>query len=84
MRHAWTEGLGQTPAKGQVTAGLCCPNLGLSIFSVWLITITFQLLLLDIAETFDVNCGIVGLVAAVGSISGIIAGSVTVGSECPI
>ena len=50
------------------------PALGLSVFSAWLITVTFQLLLIDIARTFQVNVGTAGLVAAVGSISGIAAG----------
>ncbi len=53
---------------------LFLPVLGFSVFSVWLITVTFQLLLLDIANTFHVNVGTAGLVAAVGSLSGIVAG----------
>jgi predicted MFS family arabinose efflux permease len=52
------------------------PVLGLSIFSVWLITIAFELLLIEIAATFQVSVGTAGLVAAVGSISGIAAGLV--------
>ncbi|MCL4429636.1 MAG: MFS transporter, partial [Chloroflexi bacterium] len=48
--------------------------LGFSVFSVWLITVTFQLSLIDIARTFHVNVGTAGLVAAVGSISGAVAG----------
>lgn len=48
--------------------------LGISIFSVWLITITFELLLIDVASSFQVSVGTAGLMAAVGSISGIAAG----------
>jgi predicted MFS family arabinose efflux permease len=50
------------------------PVLGFSVFSVWLITVSFQLLLIDIARSFHVQVGTAGLVAAVGSISGIVAG----------
>jgi DHA1 family inner membrane transport protein len=50
------------------------PVLGASVFSVWLITVTFQLLLIDIAQTFHVLVGTASLVAAVGSISGIATG----------
>jgi hypothetical protein len=53
---------------------LLLPALGLAVFSVWLITVTFELLLIDIAHTFQVQVGTAGLVAAVGSISGIVAG----------
>ncbi|MCL4430434.1 MAG: MFS transporter [Chloroflexi bacterium] len=53
---------------------LFLPALGFSVFSVWLITVTFQLLLIDIAHTFQVNVGTAGLVAAVGATSGIVAG----------
>jgi MFS family permease len=53
---------------------LFLPALGLAVFSVWLVTVTFQLLLIDIAHTFQVQVGTAGLVAAVGSISGIVAG----------
>jgi predicted MFS family arabinose efflux permease len=48
--------------------------LALAVFSTWLITVTFQLLLVDIAHSFHVEVGTAGLVAAVGSISGIAAG----------
>jgi predicted MFS family arabinose efflux permease len=50
------------------------PVLALSVFCTWLITATFQLLLIDIAQTFQVNVGTAGLVSSVGAISGIIAG----------
>ncbi len=53
---------------------LFLPALGLAVFSVWLITVTFQLLLIDIAHTFQVQVGTASLVAAVGSISGVVAG----------
>ena len=55
---------------------LFLPALGLAVFSVWLITVTFELLLIDIAKSFQVQVGTAGLVAAVGSISGIAAGLV--------
>ncbi len=50
------------------------PALGLAIFSAWLITVTFQLLLIQIAKSFQVQVGTAGIVAAVGSVSGIVAG----------
>ena len=50
------------------------PVLGLSVFSVWLINVVFQLLLIDIAQTFQVNVGTAGLTAAVSAVSGIAAG----------
>ena len=53
---------------------LFLPALGLAVFSVWLITVTFELLLINIANTFQVQVGTASLVAAVGSISGIVAG----------
>ena len=48
--------------------------LSLAVFSTWLITVTFQLLLINIAHTFNVQIGTAGLVSAVGSVSGIAAG----------
>lgn len=53
---------------------LFLPALGLAVFSVWLITITFPLLLIDIAHTFQVQVGTASLIAAVGSISGVVFG----------
>ncbi len=50
------------------------PALGLAVFSSWLVTVTFELLLINIAHTFNVQVGTAGLVAAVGSVSGIAAG----------
>jgi predicted MFS family arabinose efflux permease len=50
------------------------PVLGLSVLSVWLITVTFQLLLVDIAHTFHVQVGTASMVAAVGAISGAVFG----------
>jgi DHA1 family inner membrane transport protein len=50
------------------------PALGLAVFSAWLITVAFQLLLIDVAQTFQVSVGTAGLTAAVGSLSGIVAG----------
>ena len=50
---------------------LLLPVLMLSVFSVWLITVTFQLLLIDIAKTFQIQVGTASMVAAVGSISGV-------------
>jgi predicted MFS family arabinose efflux permease len=48
--------------------------LGLSIMSTWLVTVAFQLLLVDIANSFNVPVGTAGLTAAVGSTSGIVFG----------
>jgi len=48
--------------------------LAVAVFSVWLITVTFQLLLVDIAHTFQIPVGTASFVAAVGSIAGIVAG----------
>ena len=53
---------------------LLLPALGLAVFSAWLVTVTFELLLINIANSFHVQVGTAGLVAAVGSISGIAAG----------
>jgi predicted MFS family arabinose efflux permease len=64
----------RTPAEGIAYKRLLLPVLGLSVFSVWLITVTFQLLLINIAHTFQVQVGTASLVASVGSISGIVAG----------
>ncbi len=63
-------------AKRAGYSGLLLFVLGFSVFSVWLITVTFQLLLIDIAKTFQVQVGTAGLVGAVGSISGVVAGLV--------
>jgi predicted MFS family arabinose efflux permease len=64
----------EAPPEKIVHRRLFLPALGLAVFSVWLITVTFQLLLIDIAHTFQVQVGTASLVAAVGSISGIAAG----------
>jgi predicted MFS family arabinose efflux permease len=62
-------------SSGRIThKRLFLPALGLAVFSVWLITVTFELLLIQIANSFHVQVGTAGLVAAVGSISGIVAG----------
>jgi predicted MFS family arabinose efflux permease len=53
---------------------LLLPVLGLAVLSTWLVTVTFQLLLVDIARTFQVQVGTAGLTAAVGSISGVVFG----------
>ncbi len=53
---------------------LFLPTLGLAVFSSWLVTVPFELLLINIAHTFHVQVGTAGLVAAVGSVSGIAAG----------
>jgi DHA1 family inner membrane transport protein len=53
---------------------LLLPALGLSIMSTWLVTVAFQLLLVDIAHSFNVSVGTAGLTASVGSISGIVFG----------
>ena len=41
---------------------------------MWLITVTFQLLLINVAETFQVQVGTASLLVAVGSVAGIAAG----------
>jgi len=64
----------EPPADRSVRRRLLRPALGLAIFSVWLLTVTFQLLLIDIAHTFQVQVGTASMVAAVGSISGVVAG----------
>lgn len=53
---------------------LLLPVLALSVFCTFLITVAFQLLLIDIAQSFQVNVGTAGLVASVGAVSGIICG----------
>ena len=50
---------------------LLLPSLALSVLSTWLITVTFQLLLIDIAQTFEVQVGTASMMASVGSISGV-------------
>jgi DHA1 family inner membrane transport protein len=50
---------------------LLLPVLGLATLSTWLIGLVFQILMVDIAKSFDVQVGTVSMVAAVGSISGI-------------
>ena len=51
--------------------------LAISVFSVWLITVTFQLLLINVAATFQVQVGTASLLVAVGSVAGIAAGLLT-------
>lgn len=58
-------------SSGKKHSRLLLPVLGLSVLSTWLIGVVFQLLMIDIANTFDVQIGTVSMVAAVGSISGI-------------
>ncbi len=53
---------------------LLLPVLGLSVLSTWLITVTFQILMIDIAQTFSVPVGTASMVASVGSISGVVFG----------
>ena len=53
---------------------LLLPVLALSVLSTWLITVTFQLLLIDIAQTFNVQVGIASMVASVGALSGALFG----------
>jgi MFS transporter, DHA1 family, inner membrane transport protein len=64
-----------TAEKEKTTHGrLFLPALGMAVFSAWLVTVTFELLLINIAQSFHVQVGTAGLVAAVGSVSGIAAG----------
>ena len=51
--------------------------LAISVFSVWLITVTFQLLLINVAATFQVQVGTASLLVAVGSVAGIAFGLLT-------
>ncbi len=62
------------PVEKEGSSKLLLPVLGLSVFSVWLITVMFDLLLIDIAKTFNINVGIAGQVASVYALSGIVAG----------
>jgi MFS transporter, DHA1 family, inner membrane transport protein len=50
------------------------PVLGLAVLSTWLVTVIFQILMIDIAYSFDVQVGTASMAASVGSISGIIFG----------
>lgn len=60
--------------EGTTRGKLFLPALGIAVFASWLVTVTFGLLLINIARTFQVQVGTAGLVAAVGSVSGIAAG----------
>ena len=53
---------------------LFLPALGLAVFSSWLVTVAFMLLLKEIAGCYHVQVGTAGFTAAVGSISGIVFG----------
>jgi len=64
------EGIAQ--ARGY--SKILLPSLALSVLSTWLITVTFQLLLIDIAQTFEVQVGTASMMASVGSISGVVFG----------
>jgi hypothetical protein len=56
---------GDSPEEKTGLHKLLLPALGLSVFSAWLITVMFQLLLIDIAKTFSINVGIAGQVASI-------------------
>jgi DHA1 family inner membrane transport protein len=56
---------------GQKHSKLLLPVLGLSVLSTWLIGVVYQLLMVDVANTFNVQVGTASMVASVGSISGI-------------
>jgi predicted MFS family arabinose efflux permease len=62
------------PPEATGHSRLLLPVLGFSLFCTWLITVAFQLLLLDIAQSFQINVGTAGLVASVGAVSGIVSG----------
>jgi len=62
---------GNTTEKAKQSRFLL-PVLGLAVLSTWLVTVTFQLLLLDIARSFEVQVGTAGLTASVGAISGVV------------
>ena len=53
---------------------LLLPVLALSALSTWLITVTFQLLMVDIAHSFQIQVGTASMTASVGSISGVVFG----------
>ncbi|HTY75281.1 MAG TPA: MFS transporter [Candidatus Nanoarchaeia archaeon] len=56
---------------------LFLPALVVSNFSVWLITVTNSLLLIEIANTFEVSVGTASLMVTVGSVTGIVTGILT-------
>ena len=62
------------PTAAQRHSRLLLPVLGLSSLAVWLVTVAFGLLLIDVAQTFNVPVGTAGTTASVGSISGIVFG----------
>ncbi len=53
-----------------VYSRLLLPVLALSVLSTWLITVIFQMLLIDVASTFNVQVGTASMMASVGAISG--------------
>jgi len=57
-----------TPSK------LLLPILSLAVLSTWLVTIIFQILLIDIAKYYQIQIGTASMAASVGSVSGIIFG----------
>jgi predicted MFS family arabinose efflux permease len=65
------------PVEARSSSRSLVPILGLSVFSVWLIAIMFQLLLIDIAKNFNINVGIAGQVASISALAGIVAGLLT-------
>jgi predicted MFS family arabinose efflux permease len=60
--------------NGKSHSKLLLPVLGLSVLSTWLIGVIFQILMLDIAASFNVQVGTASMAASVGSISGIFFG----------
>ena len=63
-----------SPVEKTDSSKLLLPVLGLSVLSVWLITVMFQLLLIDMAKTFNISIGVGRQVASVSALAGIIAG----------
>jgi len=73
MELEWFGAISGTTEKAKYSRFLL-PVLGLAVLSTWLVTVTFQLLLLDIANSFEVQVGTAGLTASVGAISGVVFG----------
>ena len=67
-------GMGSIASTNLHYSRFLLPVLALSALSTWLITVTFQLLMVDIAQSFQVQVGTASMTASVGSISGVVLG----------
>ncbi len=63
-------GMCSLAAGNKMHSRLLLPVLALSVLSTWLITVTFQLLLIEVSQTFNVQVGTASMMASVGAISG--------------